>query len=218
MASAIVIKMATGWWTHYVDSLCTLLIVLIISLSAVPLVRQSANMLLGKAPFDAVILSEMEQELAAIPGVLNVHELYCWEVKTGYVMATVHFVVDPGWSDHGHSDKYCRSECNTFHDKMTLIDRSKRIFHKYGIHSSIVQTEFPEKDDVDWKRGDVPCFDYVCERKECIKKGKALSNIPSKRSQRKLDRAEAAGPNPEEDAEVELVDPLQEEQPQSEDV
>jgi len=66
MASVFVIKMATGWWTHYVDSLCTLLIVLIISLSAVPLVRQSANMLLGKAPFDAVILSEMDQELVAI--------------------------------------------------------------------------------------------------------------------------------------------------------
>jgi len=79
----------------------------------------------------------------------------------------------------------------------------------------IVQTEFHEKDNVDWKRGYVPCFDYVGERKQCIKKGKALSNIPCKRSPRKLDRAEAAGANPEEDAEVELVDPLQEEQPQS---
>ena len=98
-------------------------------------------------------------------------------------MATLHFVVDPMWEDQAHSDKYCRDECDILHDKMTIIDRSKQILHRYGIHSSIVQTEFPAKGDLDWKKGDVPCFDYVCEQKECIKKGKALSNEVKRESQ-----------------------------------
>ena len=176
MNSALIIKYTDGWWTTYIDPTCTLLIVLIISFSAWPLVQQSANMLLGKSPFIPSILSEMEEALRSIPGVLNVHELYCWEVKTGYVMATVHFIVDPNWEDDGHSAEYCRDECDVLHDKMTIMDRGKQILHRFGIHSSIVQTEYPGNGDLDWKQGDVSCFDYVCEQTECIEKGKTLSN------------------------------------------
>eukprot|EP00483_Globobulimina_turgida_P008817 UN08835 len=118
----------------------------------------------------------MEKELCAISGVLNVHELHCWEVKTGYYMATVHLIIDPHWVDDDHTDKYCKDECDILHDKMTIIDQSKTILHKYGVHSSIVQSEFPTLGDKTWQNAYDPCFDYVCNTSDCIKKSRALSN------------------------------------------
>ncbi len=176
MVSALVIKFTEGWWTKYVDPVCTLLIVMLISKTAWPLVKQSANILLDKSPFNSSIISEMETALCAISGVLNVHELHCWEVKTGYYMATVHLIIDPHWNDTSHTDKYCPDECDVLHDKMTIIDQSKQILHTYGIHSSIVQSEFPHADDKEWKNANDPSFDYVCNTYDCIKKSRALSN------------------------------------------
>lgn len=68
MVSALVIKLTEGWWTIYIDPVCTLFIVMLISKTAWPLVKQSANMLLGKSPLDPSILDELNQELQAIPG------------------------------------------------------------------------------------------------------------------------------------------------------
>eukprot|EP01083_Nonionella_stella_P032616 89279_1 len=140
IVSSLVIKFSDGWWTIYVDPACTLFIVLLISRTAWPLVRQSANILLDKSPFDPNVIAQIEKELRHISGVLNVHELRCWEVKTGYYMATVHLIIDPELMDDDHTDKYCAAQCDIMHDKMTIIDQSKAILHKYGIHSSIVQS------------------------------------------------------------------------------
>ena len=138
--------------------------------------RRSANILLDKSPFDVKIFAQMERELKGISGVLNVHELHCWEVKTGYFMATCHLIIDPLYSDIDHTDKYCADKCDLSHDKMTIIDQSKAILHKYGVHSSIVQPEYPKKGDVSWRDAHDPCFDLYCDTTDCITKSKALSN------------------------------------------
>eukprot|EP00484_Ammonia_sp_Unknown_P001210 CAMPEP_0197023142 /NCGR_PEP_ID=MMETSP1384-20130603/3929_1 /TAXON_ID=29189 /ORGANISM="Ammonia sp." /LENGTH=516 /DNA_ID=CAMNT_0042451327 /DNA_START=60 /DNA_END=1610 /DNA_ORIENTATION=+ len=176
MISAVIIKFTDGWWTLYIDPVCTLLIVSLISRSAWPLVKRSANILLDKSPFTADIIHAIERELTDIPGVLNMHELHCWQVKTGYFMATVHLIIDPNWKDNDHTDEYCQNECDLLHDKMTIIDRAKAILHRYGIHSSIVQSEFPKIGDQEWQKANDPCFDFVCDTSDCIKKSVALSN------------------------------------------
>ena len=140
------------------------------------MVKQSANTLLDASPFSAHVLKAMEAELARVPGVLNVHELRCWEVKRGYHVATVHLIIDPELEEDDHTEKYCDDECAILHDKMTVVDHAKAILHKYGVHSSIVQSEFPKKGNFEWAQANDPCFDYVCDTTDCIKKGRALSN------------------------------------------
>lgn len=187
MIAACVIKFTDGWWVLYIDPLCTLLIVMLISKTAFPLVKQSAHILLNKSPFEARIINEMEEELRNIAGVLNVHELHCWEVKTGYYMATVHLIIDPNYKDDDHTDNYCKKKCHMTHDKMTIIDQCKAILHKYGIHSSIVQSEYPRPGNDEWKGAIDPCFDYVCDTKDCITKSMKMSN--SVKQQRRLSKS-----------------------------
>merc|ERR1712228_968937 len=205
MLSALIIKYTEkGWWTIHIDPMCTLFICLLISRSALPLVRRAGNLLLDKSPFDVKIFAQMERELQGIKGVLNVHELHCWEVKTGYFMATCHLIIDPLYSDVDHTDKYCEDKCDLSHDKMTIIDQSKAILHKYGVHSSIVQSEYPKKGDVAWKDAHDPCLDLYCDTNDCIKKSKALSNSMASCSQCDIKKVD--------DSKTDLLDKIEENQ------
>jgi len=178
MISALIIKYTNGWWTLYVDPVCTLCIASLICRSAWPLLKQSADILLDKAPFNPDVVDEIKQQLSNISGVLNVHELHCWQIKPLYYMATVHLIVDPRWNDHDHTDAYCANQCDLTHDKMTIMDHAKLILHKFGIHSSNVQLEFPNvHKDEQWNKANPwPCFDVVCDATDCIPKSLSLAN------------------------------------------
>lgn len=173
--SSLIIKFTDG--NFFVDPICTLFILTIIAFTAYPLVKQSINILLDKSPFNQEIIVSINDKLHNIDGVLSIHELHCWQVKPGYNMAIVHLVIDPDYNEDGHTDKYCDNECNIIHDKMTIIDKAKRILHKYCIHSSNIQCEYPQKQDKTWLNLNKPCFDYVCDENHCIAKSQALSNI-----------------------------------------
>ncbi len=81
----------TGWFV--VDAIISVVIALLILTSAWRLVRESVDVLLEGTPAH-ISLSDVQQQLAGIPGVHNVHDLHVWTVTSGVVAMSGHVVVE----------------------------------------------------------------------------------------------------------------------------
>lgn len=83
----------TGWTTA--DPLISIVIALLILVGAWRLLRESVDVLLEATP-KHVSVGQVEQRIASIPGVSEVHDLHVWTVTSGMVAMTGHAVVaDP---------------------------------------------------------------------------------------------------------------------------
>ncbi|MEO1041011.1 MAG: cation diffusion facilitator family transporter [Pseudomonadota bacterium] len=92
IASALVI-MATGWFA--IDAVLTLAVCLLIVRSAVPLIQDTANVLLQAAP-PGLDLDEVREAITAQPGVLDANGIKAWQLTPGDNLITVHVVVSAG--------------------------------------------------------------------------------------------------------------------------
>ncbi len=89
IAAAIVI-ITTGW--EQADPIIGALIAVLVGFSAIPIIRDSARILLEEAPagLDA---SEIGRAMAAAPGVESVHDLHVWTITSGFPALSAHVVV-----------------------------------------------------------------------------------------------------------------------------
>jgi cobalt-zinc-cadmium efflux system protein len=83
----------TGWTRA--DALVSMVVALLILLSASRLVRESVDVLLEAVPRH-ISLTDVERRLASIPDVSSVHDLHVWTVTSGVIAMSGHAVVpDP---------------------------------------------------------------------------------------------------------------------------
>ncbi len=82
-----IVTMTTGW--GYADIVVAVLIAIWVVPRAVRLARDALRILNQQAP-DHVDVDALEHELAAIPEVIDVHDLHVWSLTTGMDVATVH--------------------------------------------------------------------------------------------------------------------------------
>lgn len=99
----------TGW--AVVDPLVSILVALLIVLSAGRLVRDSVEILLEATPRH-ISMREVEQQIATIPGVSNVHDLHVWTLTCGVVAMSGHAVV----GDPANSQKVLQTVQNRMAD------------------------------------------------------------------------------------------------------
>ena len=124
MISALVVWLTEWSGRFYLDPVLSLVIVLIISYNTIPLVRQSALILLQAAPGD-IDIDELRHQLQQLQGIVDVHELHIWQLAEQKLIASVHVTVG--------------SNRGAF---METASEMKRLFHDQGIHSSTIQPEF----------------------------------------------------------------------------
>lgn len=84
---ADVIMITTGW--GYADIVVAVLIALWVVPRALSLLLDTARILSQQAP-KHIDVDAVRHELAAIPGVDDVHDLHVWTLTTGMDVATVH--------------------------------------------------------------------------------------------------------------------------------
>lgn len=96
--AAGVIIITTGW--PYADPLFSVLLGVLILASAWTVLRDSVLVLLEASP-RGVNASAIGRQLAAYPGVVNVHDLHVWEITSGFPALTAHVLVRPGDDCHG---------------------------------------------------------------------------------------------------------------------
>lgn len=121
--SGLIMRYTT--WPHrgLADPLCSLFIVLIISVGVIPLLKHSLITVLQMVPlgFDLMLL---QSKIASVHGVLAVHDLHVWQLEEGRLVASVHVVVD-------RRAAYA-----------TVLDDIKLLLHNAGVHASTVQPEY----------------------------------------------------------------------------
>lgn len=90
IASALVQKLAPDWkGKNYIDPVCTLIIIILLIKSAVPLLRDTTKVLLLTSTVDT---EELKAELMKVKGVAGVHDLHCWTYVPDKQIAHVHIV------------------------------------------------------------------------------------------------------------------------------
>src|SRR5688572_27948391 len=123
---------ATGWTV--LDPLISILLVGAIIRGALPIFRESLEVLLESTP-PGVSASHIAATIEAIPGVDNVHDLHVWAIEPRLVMLTCHVLIDA-------DDTAVTNEL--------LRDIRCRITSDFGItHMTIqLETHCAHKDDV----------------------------------------------------------------------
>lgn len=81
----------TGW--TLADPIISIVIALLILVSAWRLVTESVDVLLEATPGN-ISLGDVETRIASIPGISDVHDLHVWTVTSGMVAMTGHAVLD----------------------------------------------------------------------------------------------------------------------------
>ena len=96
-AIAAVLILATGF--DRADAIASLVIAALMLHAAYGLLKASARVFMEAAPsgLDPVRIG---QELAAVPGVVEVHDLHVWEVTSGFPALSAHVVVRAGADCH----------------------------------------------------------------------------------------------------------------------
>jgi len=150
IVSSLVIRY-TNWPNRtIIDPICSLVISVIIFLTSIPVVKGATSILLEKVPAN-IDLNTLKQQLVAIKGVLEIHELHVWQLDSTRFLATCHVILKKEKSFPKISQDL------------------QEVFHAAGVHSTTLQPEYHHHLLGKDKKGN-RCFDMVCELKECVEK------------------------------------------------
>jgi cobalt-zinc-cadmium efflux system protein len=81
----------TGW--QAIDPIVGAVIAVVIVIGAIRLVREAVDVLLEAAPA-GIDLEKVSEAIAAVPGVLEVHDLHVWSITTGLPALSGHVRID----------------------------------------------------------------------------------------------------------------------------
>ena len=120
-AIAAVVILATGF--DRADSIAALIVAALMLRAAVSLLRDSGRIFLEAAPA-GIEPDAVGRALAAMPGVVSVHDLHVWEVTSGFPSLSAHVVV--GVDDDCHD---CRA------------DLERMLSERFGLDHTTLQVE-----------------------------------------------------------------------------
>jgi len=142
-------------WILYMDPALSLLLVLILCVTTIPLFKQSVFILLQSVPLH-IDIHQLKKSLEKMEGVNFIHDFHIWQLAGEKMVATCHINVESYESYEIVSKKLKQKLCDL------------------GVHSLTVQPEFEERDNC--------CMD--CAAIEC-KAGVAIEQIETKKSSRR---------------------------------
>ncbi len=120
VALAAVAIMLTGW--HWIDPVVSLGVAAVVLAGSWGLARDSVNLALDAVP-RGIKLSQVQEYLAALDGVDEVHDLHIWAMSTHETALTVHLV-----RPSGHNDAFLHHVC-------------EELARKFNIHHATLQIE-----------------------------------------------------------------------------
>jgi len=111
-------------WEAYLDPIASLLVVVLILWTTIPLVKQCSQILLQQVPAQVQVKS-LTSKLNAIPNIVNVHDVHVWQLVDNMFIASLHVTIE-----EKNSGSY-----------QLIIAKTKKVLHNHGIHSSTIQPE-----------------------------------------------------------------------------
>ena len=119
VAGALIWKL--GW--QWADPVASVLIALLVIYSAWSLLKEATGVLMESAPAH-IDVDQVQEAMAEVPGVLEVHDLHVWTITSGMESLSAHVVVE----DH-------RFDCGI------LSEIRAKLHDRFGIHHITVQIE-----------------------------------------------------------------------------
>ncbi len=129
IATALFIWKTDYSWRFYADPLVSLVITVIILLSALPLCKAASRILLQAVP-ENLSIDDITEDISDLEGIVSCHHLHVWQLSDTKLIASLHVQVDFDFKGEG-SARY-----------MDLARQIRQCLHEYGIHSSTIQPEF----------------------------------------------------------------------------
>ncbi|CAM4728248.1 unnamed protein product [Leuciscus chuanchicus] len=154
-------------WQCYVDPSLTLVMVAIIMSTAIPLVKETAGILLQMSPAD-LRLSPVLESVCKLPGVTSVHEAHVWELAKGRNVATLHVRVCPELADLSWAAGAAW--------RVGLHGQILQVFHRAGVHSVTVQLERAEG-ETDTGHCSGVCVSPACVKLSCCPAGSTSVSV-----------------------------------------
>jgi len=131
ITSALVIMYAKGGWTAYVDPVLSLVVVVLILKTSVPLLKECLLIFMQTVPANLQLERLRSKLLSYVPEVIGIHELHIWQLAGDEVVGSVHIVF--------------RSHKKYNHGSISKI---QEFFKQEGISSITVQPEFSDAANV----------------------------------------------------------------------
>jgi len=154
--SVLVIKYGEntlGQWRFLADPLCSIVIVVLLTYSTIPVIKESVDILLIKVP-PTIDLAKLKSRMMLVSGVVDVHCIHIWTMNDTTAVGYLHLVVA------------------STADQLKATRKIKRILHRGGVHSTTIQVEVaPVGMTAITARmicvGDEVCHDPKCTEKKC---------------------------------------------------
>ena len=121
------------------DSIASLIVAWLMLHSAYGLLRASGRVFLEFAP-EGIDPDRIGREMAAIPGVTEVHDLHVWEVTSGFPALSAHILV----TDEVNCHTKRRELERVLHDRFELEHTTLQVDHTGG---ELLDIELPEQHD-----------------------------------------------------------------------
>ncbi len=131
--AAIIISL-TGW--QWVDPLASLLIAVLILVSAYRVTRSALHILIEGVP-EGLSIQKVAEVILQIQGVDGVHDLHVWNICSGHISLSAHVTLDPETS---------------LHHPAVLSNIRQRLHAEFGIDHTTLQIEHTRCD-----QGEVGC-------------------------------------------------------------
>ncbi|XP_002736323.2 proton-coupled zinc antiporter SLC30A1-like [Saccoglossus kowalevskii] len=124
ISNTLLMEYSNSDWKLYIYPVFNILLVIIMVALAIPLMKQSAYILLQVVPEHISVGFLKEKLKKEVSEVADVHEIHIWRLEGDIIIATAHITI----KDRGQY--------------MRISRKVKNFFHDHGIHSTTFQPEF----------------------------------------------------------------------------
>ncbi|HET7565457.1 MAG TPA: cation diffusion facilitator family transporter [Gemmatimonadaceae bacterium] len=129
VVAALIIRFS-GWLPA--DPIASLIVTLLIVVSAWRLVRESVDVLLESTPTH-LALGAIRAQLEVIPGIESVHDLHVWTVTSGVIAMSVHAIVrEP--EQHQHVLEHVHDAMRLFGIQHVTVQLERREMYERELH------------------------------------------------------------------------------------
>lgn len=127
IAEGLIVYFVDDRWTDYLDPAFSLVIVLIILVTTVPIVIKTVDILYQATP-DEIDLRKINNTVRSMDGVNGIHELHVWRLVNDVVIGTAHVRTSLSGPDSAQ-----------------LLTDIKKVFHQQQVHSLTIQLEYEDE-------------------------------------------------------------------------
>lgn len=145
--SGLIIKYVDSDYRWLADPAISIVIVLLIISSAIPLVRECVRILMHIVP-NHIDLKSLRNAIHKLRGIQDAHHLHVWQLNDAKIIASVHLKID---------DSVNVEE---------IMVKVEELFHNVGIHSTTIQVENVDHNDTESIN---ECTNLICNHEKCKK-------------------------------------------------